>query len=173
MCPSDLQDLDWGWYVHFWTWTQDHTHVTDPRPHTRNVTMANLWIKNQLTSVVEDQGFLHHLEFLNPRYARPSRHYMTLTPLLSYNMPVCALVSWVSCSRPSKTGNWEDGERVWKKERSMSFLWWHKKYEKIDRWFGDTERSLHCAHTPHNWLYTRVCCHSAVSQTHLLMQGRW
>ena len=36
-------------------------------------------LDNQLISVVEDQGFLCHLEFLNPRYALPSRHYITLT----------------------------------------------------------------------------------------------
>ena len=31
-------------------------------------------LDNQLISVVEDQGFLRHLEFLNPRYAPSSRH---------------------------------------------------------------------------------------------------
>ena len=39
----------------------------------------------QLISVVEDQGFLHLLEFLNPQYALPSLHYITLTPLSSYS----------------------------------------------------------------------------------------
>ena len=24
-----------------------------------------------------------------------------------------------------------------------------------------------------SWLYTRVCCHSAATQTHLLSQGKW
>ena len=33
-------------------------------------------LENQLISVVEDQGFLHHLEFLNSQYARPSLHYI-------------------------------------------------------------------------------------------------
>ena len=36
-------------------------------------------LENQLISVVEDQGFLHHLEFLNPRYALPSLHYIYST----------------------------------------------------------------------------------------------
>ena len=35
--------------------------------------------------MVEDQCFLHHLEFLNPWCALPSRHYITLTQLSSYN----------------------------------------------------------------------------------------
>ena len=45
------------------------------------------WIalENQLISVVEDQGFICHLEFFNPWYALPSLHYITLTPLSSYN----------------------------------------------------------------------------------------
>ena len=34
-------------------------------------------LDNQLISVVEDQGFLRHREFLNPRHALPSRHYIT------------------------------------------------------------------------------------------------
>ena len=33
-------------------------------------------LDNQLIPVVEDQGFLRHLEFLNPQYAQPSRHYI-------------------------------------------------------------------------------------------------
>ena len=55
-------------------------------------------LDNQLISVVQDQGFLRHLEFLNPWYALPSQHYITLNPLSSYNVPVRALVSWVSYS---------------------------------------------------------------------------
>ena len=35
-------------------------------------------LQNQLISVVEYQGFLRHLEFLNPRYTLRSRHYITL-----------------------------------------------------------------------------------------------
>ena len=31
--------------------------------------------------MIEDQGFLRHLEFLNPPYALPSRHYITLIPI--------------------------------------------------------------------------------------------
>ena len=37
-----------------------------------------LALDNQLVSVVEDQCFLRHLEFLNPWYALPSQHYITL-----------------------------------------------------------------------------------------------
>ena len=55
-------------------------------------------LDNQLISMEEDQGFLCHLEFWNPRYALPSQHYITLLPLSSYNVPVCALVSWVQQS---------------------------------------------------------------------------
>ena len=36
-------------------------------------------LDNQLTSMVEDQGFLRHLEFLNPRYALASLHYIDST----------------------------------------------------------------------------------------------
>ena len=42
-------------------------------------------LDDQLISVVENQGFLWHLEFLDPRYALPSWHYITLTQLSSYN----------------------------------------------------------------------------------------
>ena len=56
-------------------------------------------LDNQLISVVEDQGFLRHLEFLNPWYALSSLHYITFLPLSSYNVPVCTLVLWVSYSR--------------------------------------------------------------------------
>ena len=38
-------------------------------------------LNNQLTSVVEDQGFLRHPEFLNPQYALPSLHNIISTPL--------------------------------------------------------------------------------------------
>ena len=69
-------------------------------------------LDNQLISMVEDQGFLYHLEFLNPRCALPSLHYITLTPLSSYNVPVCSLGSWVSYSRACKTGNRGDAEHV-------------------------------------------------------------
>ena len=41
---------------------------------------------------------LHILLFLNPRYALSSRHYITLTPLSSYNVPVSTLVTWISYS---------------------------------------------------------------------------
>ena len=47
-------------------------------------------LDNQLISVAEDQGFLHHPEFLNPQYALPSGHYITLTPLLNYVSSVYA-----------------------------------------------------------------------------------
>ena len=50
-------------------------------------------LDNQLISVVEDQGFLCHREFLNPWYALPSRHYITLLPLSSCNVPLCTQVS--------------------------------------------------------------------------------
>ena len=40
-------------------------------------------LDNQLISVEEDQGFLHHLEFLNPWYALGSQHYFILAPLKS------------------------------------------------------------------------------------------
>ena len=46
--------------------------------------------------MVEDQGFV--ISSLNPQYALSSQHYFTLTPLWSYNVPVCTLVSWVSYS---------------------------------------------------------------------------
>ena len=59
--------------------------------------------------VVEDQG---HLEFLNPWYAPLSQPYIILTPLLYYNVLVCALVSQISYSRACKTGNRGDAERV-------------------------------------------------------------
>ena len=36
-------------------------------------------LDNQLISVVEDQGFLCHLEFLNPQYALPFLHYIYST----------------------------------------------------------------------------------------------
>ena len=39
----------------------------------------------ELISVVEDQGFLRRLELLNPRFALPSLHFITLTPL-SYSV---------------------------------------------------------------------------------------
>ena len=64
-------------------------------------------LDNQLISVIEDQGFLHHPEFLNPRLFQ---HYITLTPLSSYTVSVCALVSWVSDSRACKTGYRGDAE---------------------------------------------------------------
>ena len=59
-------------------------------------------LDNQLISVVEDQGFLRHLEFLNAQCAQPSQHYITFLPLSSYNVSLCALDSWVSYSRASK-----------------------------------------------------------------------
>ena len=40
-------------------------------------------LDNQLISVVEDQGFLCHLELLNPFYGLPSQHYITLVHLQS------------------------------------------------------------------------------------------
>ena len=67
-------------------------------------------LDNQLISVVENQCFPRHLEFLNPLYAPSSLHYITLIPFLSYIVPVCALVSWVSYSRACKTGNRGDAE---------------------------------------------------------------
>ena len=69
-------------------------------------------LDNQLIAVVGDQGFLRHLEFLNRWNAPPSRHNIGLTPLSSYKVPVCALVSWVSYSRACKTGSRGDTERV-------------------------------------------------------------
>ena len=44
------------------------------------------WIAlgNQLISAVEDQGFVGHLEFLNPRYALPSRLYITFLPRFTF-----------------------------------------------------------------------------------------
>ena len=42
-------------------------------------------LDDQLISMVEDLAF--HLEFLNPRYALPSQHYIRFIPLLSYNTP--------------------------------------------------------------------------------------
>ena len=71
----------------------------------KNITetvIKSMALDNQLISVVEDQGFLCHLEFLNPQYALSSRHYITFLPLSSYNVPVCAPVSWVSYSRACK-----------------------------------------------------------------------
>ena len=55
-------------------------------------------LDNQLISVVEDQGFLRHLEFLNPRYALPSLHYIYSTFKLQH-AGIYALVSWMSYSR--------------------------------------------------------------------------
>ena len=63
-------------------------------------------LDNYLISLVDDQGFLCHLELMNPRHALPSLHYITLTQLLSYNMPVCTL------STTTKTGNRGDAERM-------------------------------------------------------------
>ena len=57
-------------------------------------------LDNQLMFVVEDQGFLRHLAIL----------YIYST--LSCNVPVCALVWWVSYSRACKTGNQGDADRV-------------------------------------------------------------
>ena len=42
--------------------------------------MATNITENQLISMVEGQG---DLEFLNPRYALPSRYYITFLPLSS------------------------------------------------------------------------------------------
>ena len=44
-------------------------------------------LDNQRTSMVEDWGFLRHLEFLNPWNALWPRHNISLTPLSSYNVP--------------------------------------------------------------------------------------
>ena len=92
----------------------------------------SLWITS--SSLWSDQGFLHHLEFLNPRYALPSQHYITLTPLSSYNVPVCALVLCVLYSRACKTGNLGDAERVWNRQatRPCHFTWQCKEYVKMD-----------------------------------------
>ena len=78
-------------------------------------------LDNQLISVVEDQGFFHHLEFLNSWYALPSRHYTTLNPISNYNVSVCALVLWVSYSRACKTGNQRDAERPWNRQATRLF----------------------------------------------------
>ena len=63
-------------------------------------------LDKQLISVVEDQSFFRHLEFLKPWYAL---HYITLTPLSSYNVHN---VLWVSYSRACKTGKRGDAERM-------------------------------------------------------------
>ena len=62
-----------------------------PRDSDRATNMMEKVIKcitldNQLISVVEDQSFLHHLEFLNPWYVLPSLHYITFIPLSSYGV---------------------------------------------------------------------------------------
>ena len=44
-------------------------------------------LDNKLISQ-EDQGFLRHLEFLNPRYALPSQNNMKLITLSSYNLRI-------------------------------------------------------------------------------------
>ena len=95
-------------------------------------------LDNQLISMVEDQGFLCHLEFLNPRCALPSLHYITLTPLSSYNVPVCSLGSWVSYSRACKTGNRGDAEHVWNRQarHPHNFTWQLKEYEQSSGWHG-------------------------------------
>ena len=36
-------------------------------------------LDNQLISIIENQGFLRHLEFLNPRYVLPSQYYISST----------------------------------------------------------------------------------------------
>ena len=90
-------------------------------------------LDNQLISVVEDGSFLCHLEFLNPQYALPSLHYITSTPLSSYNMLVCAPVSWVSYSRACKTDSRRDARCVWYKEAMhpcLFFTWQRKEYVK-------------------------------------------
>ena len=129
-------------------------------------------LEYQLISVVEDQGFLCHLEFLNPRYALPSLHYIDSTFELQH-AGTSALVSWVSYSRACKTGNLGDAECVWHRQAVCPhyFMWQHKVYEKSKGWYGGTKHGLHLTHF--SWLNTRVCCHSAASQTHLLTQGRW
>ena len=124
-------------------------------------------LDNQLISVVEDQGFLRHLEFLNPWYALSSLHYVTFLPLSSYNVPVCTLVWWVSYSRTCNV------ERVWNRQatRPRHFTWQRKEYVKSSGWYGGTKRGLRL--TYFSWLYTRVYCHSAASQTHLVTQRKW
>ena len=122
---------------------------------------------------LEDQGFLRHLEFLNPRYALPSRHYITFLPLSSYNKLVCALVWWVSYSRACTTGNQGDAERMWYRQanRQRHFTWQRKEYVKSSGWSGGIKRGLRLTHF--SWLYTRVYCHNVASKTNLLTKGRW
>ena len=95
------------------------------------------------------QCFIHHLEFLNPRDALPSRHYITLTTLSSYNVLVCALVSWVSYTRACKTGNRGNAECVWNRPTTgwCHFTWQPKEYVKSNGWYGATKRGLHLGHT--------------------------
>ena len=106
-------------------------------------------LDHQFISMVEHQSFLCHLEFLNPQYALPSQHYITLTPLSSYNVPLCTLVSCVLYSRACETGNWGDAERVWNRQATCPrhFMWQCKEYEKSNGWYGGTKCGLHPTHT--------------------------
>ena len=58
-----------------------HKNLSGDSDMAKNITekvIELITLQNQLISVVEYQGFLRHLEFLNPRYTLRSRHYITL-----------------------------------------------------------------------------------------------
>ena len=67
-----------------WKWG-DKSAAFNTTHFTYHKVIILIALDNQLISVEEDQGFLNHLEFLNPLYALPSQHYITFIPLWSYN----------------------------------------------------------------------------------------
>ena len=71
---------------------------------------------NKKQTLKEYQGFLCHLEFLNPRYALSSLHYITFLPLSSHSagMRISFVVSY---SRACNTANWGDSEHVGVKKK--------------------------------------------------------
>ena len=127
--------------------------------------------KRKENSSLEDQGSLGHLEFLNPWYVLPSRHNITLTPLLSYNMPVCTLVSWVSHIGACKTGNWGDVENVWNRQATWPrhFTRQHKEYIKSSGWYGGAKCGLRLTHTPADCTQGTA----VTAQRHRLTSWRW
>ena len=71
---------------------------------------------NKKQTLKEYQGFLCHLEFLNPRYALSSLHYITFLPLSSHSagMRISFVVSY---SRACNTANWGDSEHIGVKKK--------------------------------------------------------
>ena len=85
-------------------------------------------------------------DFLIP--SMPYHLGIIFIPLSSYNVLVCAIVTWVSYSRACKTGNRVDTERVWNKQATCpwNFTCQRKEYEKSNGWYGGTKHGLCCVH---------------------------